>query len=195
VHWKHGLNVYCEKPLARTLSEARILADLAQKTGAKTHALLLYATCCRSPDEGYAAGWRHRRGYHFKAHMFHGSYLDPTPDVLAAAQIPVGRRRIHGFRAHLVDLTRYFLGDVATLRASMRTFVTERPSASGSSQRETVDVDDWTLCTLELINGATGVVEVTRMAAGAGEATQFEIFGSRGALSFDYRHPESVSWV
>ena len=76
----------------------------------------------------------------------------------------------------------------------MRTYIPRRPSSPGSSRQETVDVDDWTLCSLDLANGASGVIEVTRMAAGAGEATKFEIFGSRGAVLYDFRTPDSVSW-
>jgi predicted dehydrogenase len=193
---EQGRNVYCEKPLARTLNEARSLVDLAQKTGAKTHVAftLRYVPAIRQMKAILLAG-AIGEVYHFKAHMFHGSYLDPNRVMSWRLRKSLsGGGAFMDLGAHLVDLTRYFLGDVATVRASMRTFITERPSAPGSSQQEIVDVDDWTLCTLELINGATGVIEVTRMAAGAGEATQFEIFGSRGALSFDYRHPESVSW-
>lgn len=92
--------------------------------------------------------------------------------------------------AHLVDLTHYLLGDVAKVRAETRTFVCERCITRGSDQKEAVDVDDWALCTLELSSGAIGVLEVTRMAAGARDATTFDVFGSKGALRFGIRNRE-----
>ncbi|MGC8786591.1 MAG: Gfo/Idh/MocA family oxidoreductase, partial [Anaerolineae bacterium] len=94
--------------------------------------------------------------------------------------------------AHLVDLTHYLLGNVVAVRAAMRTFICERCTAPGSAEREPVDVDDWALCTLELSTGAIGALEVTRMAAGAEDATDFEVYGSKGALLFQARDPNFV---
>jgi predicted dehydrogenase len=94
--------------------------------------------------------------------------------------------------AHLVDLTCYILGNVNGVSARMRTLIAQRYSANGSNQLETVDVDDWALCTLELKNGATGVIEVTRMAAGASEESGFEIYGSKGALLYRESKPNAV---
>lgn len=191
-----GLNVYCEKPMTCTLSEARSLADLAEKKGVKAHVALVlrYVPAVRQMKALLQAG-QIGEVYHFRAHMFHGSYLDPNrPMSWRLRKSQSGGGAFMDLGAHLVDLTRYLLGDVASVRAAMRTYIPERPVTPGSSQREKVDVDDWTLCNLDLLNGATGVIEVTRMAAGAGEATKFEIFGRRGALSYDYRNPDTVSW-
>jgi predicted dehydrogenase len=191
-----GLSVYCEKPLTTTLSEACSLADLAEKNAVNTHVALVMR---------YIPGIRQMKAillsgqigeiYHFRAQMFHGSYLDPDrPMSWRLRKSQSGGGAFMDLGAHLVDLTRYLLGDVALVRATMRTYITERSIAADNSRREKVDVDDWTLCNLDLVNGATGVIEVTRMAAGAGEATKFEIFGSQGALSYDHRNPDTVSW-
>jgi predicted dehydrogenase len=193
---KRGLNVYCEKPLSRTLSEARTMADLAEKTGAKTHMAftLRYIPAIRQMKSILYAG-ELGEVYHFRSHMFHGSYLDPNrPMSWRLRKTQSGGGAFMDLGAHLVDLTRYLIGDVAWVRAEMRTCIHERPAAPGGSRMENVDVDDWTLCTLGLTNGSTGTIEVTRMAAGAGEATRLEVYGSQGALSFDYRRPDSVSW-
>ncbi len=193
---KLGLNVYCEKPLTRTYREAQILADLSDKSTGKTHTafVLRYMPGIRQMKAIIQAG-AIGEVYHFRSHMFHGSYVDANrPMSWRLRKSTSGGGALMDLGAHLIDITRYLIGDVDWVRAEMRTCIAERPAASGSSQRETVDVDDWALCTLQLINGASGVVEVTRMAAGAGEATQFEIFGSKGALAFDFRHPDTVSW-
>ncbi len=191
-----GLNVYCEKPLTRTYQEARLLADLADKSAGKTHTafVLRYMPGIRQMKAIIEAGVIGEI-YHFRSHMFHGSYIDANrPMSWRLRKSTSGGGALMDLGAHLIDLTTYLLGGVDWVRAEMRTCIAERPVSAGSSQHETVDVDDWTLCTLQLKNGAVGVVEVTRMAAGAGEATQVEVFGSKGALSFDFRRPDTVDW-
>jgi len=96
--------------------------------------------------------------------------------------------------AHLVDLAFYILGEVKSVSSQMRTFILQRYVVKGSDRWETVDVDDWALCTLELKNGATGVIEVTRMAAGASEESGFEIYGSKGALLYRESNPNTVRY-
>jgi len=184
-----GLAVYCEKPLASTLEDARAMADLAEKSGVLTQVafVLRYAPAIRQMKAMIDAG-EIGEVFHFRARMFHGGYLDPDRPMswrLRCAESGGGAFMDLG--AHLVDLTRYLLGDVATVRAEMRTFICERCTIRGSDEREPVDVDDWALCTLELSSGAIGVLEVTRMAAGARDATEFEVFGSKGALRFQLR--------
>ena len=96
--------------------------------------------------------------------------------------------------AHLVDLTHYLLGHVASVQAHMRTWIGERLASKQSDQKETVDVDDWALANLELQSGAVGVLEVTRMAAGASQASGFEVYGSQGALIYAESNPEAVRY-
>jgi predicted dehydrogenase len=94
--------------------------------------------------------------------------------------------------SHLVDMAAYILGDVKTVRAEMHTYIRERPAGKGIDRKETVDVDDWMLCTLELASGVNGVIEVTRMAAGAHEDAGFEIYGSKGSLVYTEREHAAV---
>jgi len=184
-----GMAVYCEKPLAATLEDARAMADLARSTNALTQVayVLRYTPAIRQMKAMIDAG-DIGEVFDFRAKLLHGSYLDPERPMswrLRCAQSGGGAFMDLG--AHLVDLTHYLLGDVAKVRAEMRTFVRERCTTRGSEQKEAVDVDDWALCTLELPSGAIGVLEVTRMAAGARDATTFDVFGSRAALRFRTR--------
>jgi predicted dehydrogenase len=94
--------------------------------------------------------------------------------------------------AHMIDLVKYLLGDAARVGAKMRTFITERPAARGSDQMETVDVDDWALCTMELKNGAIGHIEATRMAAGISDEITLQIFCRNGSLHFNASNPHEI---
>jgi predicted dehydrogenase len=189
-----GTAVYCEKPLAATLGDARAMADLAAQTGALTHVafVLRYLPAIRQMKALIEAG-EVGEVFHFRARLFHGSYVDPQrPMSWRLRCADSGGGAFVDLGAHLVDLTHYLLGEVATVRAVTRTFVCQRCTVRGSERRESVDVDDWTLCTLELKSGAVGQLEATRVAAGARDATEFEVYGSKAALRFAIQDPEFV---
>jgi len=191
-----GRAVYCEKPLAATLEDARAMADLAKKTGALTHVALTlrYLPAIRQMKAMIASG-AIGEVYHFRARMFHGSYLDTErPMSWRLRYAESGGGAFMDLGVHLVDLTHYLLGPVETVRAQKRVFVCERCTLPRSDQREPVDVDDWMLSTLELKNGAVGVLEVTRVAGGSGHDTDFAVFGSKGAVLFEIDDAESVRW-
>jgi predicted dehydrogenase len=191
---ERGIPVYCEKPLARTLEEARLMAEAAEKKGVLTHTafVIRYLPAIRQIKAILEAG-ELGEIFNFRAHMFHASYLDPKRPISWRLRLAEsGGGAFADLGAHLVDLARYLLGDVATVRADARTFIPERPAAKNDTRMVRVDVDDWMLCSLEMKNGAIGLIEVTRMAGGAGEETTLEIFGSKGALAFHIAQPESI---
>ncbi len=131
--------------------------------------------------------------FNFRAHMFHSSYLDANrPMSWRLRHAESGGGAFADLGAHLVDMLQYLLGRVTGVQAESATFITNRPASKGDPHRELVDVDDWMLCRLEMQSGARGVVEVTRMAAGAGEETTLEIFGSLGAAAFHISQPDAV---
>ena len=193
---RSGLAVYCEKPLASTLEDARAMAELAEKTGALTQVafMLRYTPAIRQMKAIIQAG-EIGEVFHFRARLFHGSYLDLNRPMSWRLRCGLsGGGAFMDLGAHLVDLTRYLLGDVATVRALTRTFVCERPTVRGGKESASVDVDDWTHCTVEMKSGAVGVLEATRMAAGARDDTDFSIYGSNGSLHYSASDPYYVRW-
>ncbi len=191
---EHGLPVYCEKPLSRTLEEARAMADAAEKKGVLTHTayVLRYLPAIKQIKALLEAG-ELGEVFNFRAHMFHASYLDRgRPMSWRLRMAESGGGVFADLGAHLVDLAIYLLGGVAAVRADSRTFITERPAARGDTRLEKVDVDDWMQCGLDFTSGAVGIIETTRMAAGAGEETTLEIFGSKGAVAFHIAQPDAV---
>src|SRR5262249_56326432 len=75
--------------------------------------------------------------------------------------------------AHVVDLARYLVGEIAEVGGVLRTFVPGR------------DVDDAVEATVEFESGAVGTLEATRLALGRRNAFQWEINGTEGSLAFD----------
>ena len=191
---ERGMAVYCEKPLAMSYEEARLLADLAEKAGVINQVafVMRYLPAVRQMKTLVEAG-EIGEVLNFRGHMFHGGYLDPNrPMSWRLRHSQSGGGVFADLGSHLVDLAMYILGGVRAVRAQTHTFIPERPVSRGSPECERVDVDDWALCTLELLSGATGVIEVTRLAAGASQESGFEIYGSRGALIYRENNPDSV---
>jgi len=191
---ERGIPVYCEKPLARSLDEARRMAAAAEQHGVMTHTafVMRYLPAIRQMKAILNSG-ELGEVFTFRANMFHASYLDPNrPMSWRLRHADSGGGAFADLGAHLVDMVRYLLGETSSVRAEARTFIRERPAGKGSSQRETVDVDDWLCATLEMQTGAVGQIEVHRMAAGAGEDTKVEIFGSKGSLALYMAQPETV---
>jgi predicted dehydrogenase len=190
------LHVYCEKPLAMNYEEARAMAQIAREAGVLTHVafVLRYLPAIRQMKALLEAG-RIGEVLNFRGHMYHSSYLDPDrPMSWRLRHSQSGGGALADLGAHLIDLLHYLAGNVAWIRAATKTYISSRPNSRGATERKEVDVDDWALCTMELESGAMGVVEVTRMAAGAADETALEIYGSQGALIFHISQPNFVRY-
>jgi predicted dehydrogenase len=190
------LHIYCEKPLAMNFEEARAMAQMAREAGILTHVafVLRYVPAIRQMKALLEAG-RIGEILNFRGHMFHSGYLDPDrPMSWRLRHSQSGGGAFADLGAHLIDLIHYLIGNVAWVQAATRTYISSRPTSPGASEREKVDVDDWALCTMGLESGEMGVLEVTRMAAGAAEETALEIYGSQGALVFHISQPNLVRY-
>ena len=109
---------------------------------------------------------------------FRGRYLqdwgdDPSLDTWRFHADEAGSGALGDLGAHVVDLSRYLVGDIATVSALVKTFLPGR------------QVDDAIEAAVEFENGAVGTIESTRLALGRRNAFQWEINGSKGSLAFD----------
>jgi len=191
-----GKHVYCEKPLGKNLSDAHKIVARSQQAGVLTHTafMMRYLPAVyqmKAILENEYLGDIH----HFRGRLFHGSYLDPKrPISWRLRHADAGGGVLSDLGIHLLDLVYFLLGKVKWVQCQTRTFITQRPKVMGSSEMETVDVDDWALCMLGLENGATGVIEVTRVAGGVDECSELEIFGQRGSLRMNVENPMTIEY-
>ena len=191
---RRGIPVYCEKPLGKDLADARIMAEAAARHNILTHMAFTqrYLPAIRQMKAAIDSG-EFGEVLNFRGNIFHSSYLDPQrPMSWRLRWAESGGGAFADLGAHMIDLVKYLLGDAARVGAKMRTFITERPAARGSDQMETVDVDDWALCTMELKNGAIGHIEATRMAAGISDEITLQIFCRNGSLHFNASNPHEI---
>ncbi len=56
------------------------------------------------------------------------------------------------------------------------------------------DSDDMTVVVAELVNGAIGTIEVSKIATGAQDELRFEIHGTQGALRFNLMQPDYLDY-
>ena len=191
---EEGLNIYCEKPLANNLEEARQIVEAAKKAGVLTHTafVMRYYPAVQQAKAIMASGFLGEI-YTFRGYLYHNSYMNPQRALTWRMQKATsGGGAMADLGIHYIDLVRYLLGDARWVQCHTRTLIQKRPKTTGSSEMATVDVDDWGMCILELENGAYGSIEAHRMSGGIRDNNRMQIFGSKGSLEIDLNHPDDV---
>jgi predicted dehydrogenase len=167
-----GKIVWCEKPLATSLSEAEKMAAAARGV-----ANLVWFNYRRIPAVAFARQLldegRLGQIFHYRALYLNQSGNDPTK---AAAwrykKSEAGTGAAGDLLSHLVDLALYLNGTISQLSAMMHTFASQR------------DVDDATLLLTRFANKSIGSFEATRYGVGHQNRNSFEINASKGMLRF-----------
>jgi predicted dehydrogenase len=190
-----GKHILCEKPLANTLDEARKMQEAVERAGVIGMVNFNYR---RVPavqlakqliDSGQIGEIRHWRAVYLQDWI-----TDPEfPLVWRLQKHLAGSGALGDIGAHIIDLAHFLLGDIEEVNGLLKTFIKERPipaemtglSASASTERGEVTVDDAALVLARFANGAIGTFEATRFATGRRNRNSFEINGSRGSIVFD----------
>lgn len=177
-----GRHVLCEKPLARTASECRRLWIEARRAGV-VHMCgfnLRFLPAVRLARELIEAG-RLGELTHFRAHFLASSALSPDQRrTWRFDRGEAGSGAVADLGSHIVDLSRYLVGEPVAVTAATRTFVTTRDGQG-------VDVDDAFAAVVEFSGGAIGTLEASRAAGRRSNACAFEVDGTRGSLGFDVK--------
>jgi predicted dehydrogenase len=193
-----GKHVFCEKPLALTLADAREMLQAAEEAGVKHMVCFNYrfAPAVQLAKKLVQEG-RLGRIYHFRAWFLQDWIVDPDFPLVWRLDKTIAGSGAHGdLGAHLIDLAHFLVGDITEVVGMSETFIKERPlpssmtglSAKGdaSAPKGEVTVDDATLFLARFANGALGSFEATRFAPGHRCTNAFEINGSKGSVKFDF---------
>jgi predicted dehydrogenase len=175
-----GQHVLCEKPLGRTADEAYEMWRRVAATGVKHMCAFNYrfVPAVRLAKEMIDRG-ELGEIYHFRGRYLQEWIVDPQFEMVWRLQKDIaGSGALGDLGAHVIDMARFLVGELRTVSALTRTFVTDRPGGH-------VDVDDAFEAAVEFEGGAVGTIEASRFCQGRKNAFTWEINGSRGSIAFD----------
>lgn len=195
---ENGRHVYMDKPLCRTLDEAReMLAAARRHPGQITQMTFQYRfipAMLRAKElvDAGALG----RVFSARVCYLHAGYIDPERPAswrLDASKSGKGGA-LFDLGSHVIDLTRWLLGEFAEVQHLGETLIKERPLKENSSKKVSVEVDDVSILVFRLQNGAVGTIESSRLATGAQDEIRFEAHGSKGAIRFNLMQPNFLEY-
>lgn len=205
---KAGKHIFCEKPMALSLSDAEEMLEAAEAAGVTHYVNHNYRRCPaialakQMIEEGKIGTIFHWRGAYQQDWI-----VDPNFPLTWHLKKETAGSGPHGdLNSHSVDLAQYLVGDIKTVSCLTANFITERPLpgknaatfTAGESQEETetgpVTVEDASLMTVEFANGAIGSFEASRFATGCKNRNTFEIYGSEGSLSFNLERMNELQY-
>lgn len=193
---KNGKHIFCEKPLANTLAEARQMLNAVTQAGVVGMVNFNYR---RVPAVQLAKqlieSGRLGKIYHWRAVYLQDWIMDPNfPLVWRLNKDTAGSGTLGDLGAHIIDLARMLVGEISEVSGLTETFIKQRPvlaasdaslGATAGSQMGEVTVDDAALFLARFANGAVGTFEATRFANGRANYNSFEINGSKGSIVFN----------
>jgi predicted dehydrogenase len=188
---KAGKHIYCEKPLAMNVEQAKRMVEVVKQANVKTQLTFnfrFFPAIYRAKqliDSGFLG-----RVFSFRGRYFRSSYIDSNKPLSWRLSKEIsGGGALLDLGSHIIDLLYYLLGPFASVQATMETLIKERPVKAGSSQKGLVDVDDFALINAKLRDGTIGNIEVSRMGTGVNNECLFEIYGEKGAIRFNAEDP------
>ena len=192
-----GKHILCEKPMALNASEAREMYEAVKAAGVRNTVGFNYrrVPAIRLAKQLIEQG-KLGQIYHWRGAYLQDWIVDPNFPLTWHLRRETAGYGPHGdLNSHSVDLARYLVGEIRTVQCLMGHFVGERPlpdeereaafEAAAATGRGPVTVDDASFMLVEFDNGAIGSFEATRFASGRKNYNYFEIYGSRGSLSFN----------
>ncbi len=204
---KAGKTVFCEKPLGNTFDDARAMLDAVEQAKVinmvcfnyrRVPAIALAKRMIENGDLG--------RIYHFRARYLQDWIADPNfPLVWRLKKEIAGSGTLGDIGAHILDISKFLVGDLTSLCGMTETFVKQRPlqaattgseglNAQASDEMGEVTVDDAAAWLGRFDNGAMGVFEATRFAPGRRNFNSFEINGEKGSIAFNFERMNELEY-
>jgi predicted dehydrogenase len=194
-----GKNVYCEKPFTSTAEEALELAELAEEKSLVTRVGHNFP---KNPVHEITRELITNDEIGdlvlFRASMHVDVLADPNTPFMWRCDGDLAPTGVVGdVASHLFSFISFLIGPIRDLVAEVATTTAQRSVVDGfgygiQAQKPTQNLlRDVTnsdmvnlLCNFE--GGGRGVIDVSRVAAGRRFLQTYEIYGTKGAISFDY---------
>jgi predicted dehydrogenase len=193
-----GKHIWIEKPVGLTAGDARAVAAAVREAGVQGAVGFNYrnAPAVEAAREMIATGGI-GAVTHARVRLFSDYAAHPDGALSWRFERARGGNGVLGdLAAHGVDLVRFLLGEIASLVADTAVFVPRRPRPAGATAGHTrasggelgpVENEDYVSAQLRMASGARVVLEASRVAVGEQNTYGFEVHGTRGAVSWDFR--------
>ena len=182
-----GAHVLCEKPLASNAGQAEQMYRAAETAGVTTMVPFTYRwfppfrELSRLLAEGYIGRCFDCRFQFFSGYAREGVYLWRL-DATRAGGV------LGDLCSHLIDLARWYVGDIGRVSAHLATML-ERPPAAASAVA--TPANDSATLLLEFLNGAHGTVQASAVAS-VGRRSRLDLrvalWGDEGSIELEYSH-------
>ena len=206
---KAGKHVFCEKPIGLSHQQGVEMYDAAEKAGIVHYLNHNYRRCPavalakRIIEEG-----RLGQLFHWRSAYLQSWIVDPEfPLTWHLREETAGSGPNGDLNSHLVDLARFLVGEITEVTAQTAQFVKNRPlPAEGSSgafeagrltetrAKGAVTVEDAAFILARFENGVLGSFEASRFAPGRKNYNTFEIYGSKGSITFDLERMNELNF-
>lgn len=199
-----GKHVISEKPLADTLENARAIAEAGRTANSLGRVGFTYR---RAPGIAYIRDLVQSgtlgRVLHLSARYWTDYAADPQVPISWRFTGAPGTGALADVGSHLAYVAEFIGGPIAEVSGGrFATVVTERPKPLGtvsgrgevavSDELERVENDDYAAFTFGFAGGGAGAVEVSRVAAGHPNSLILEVFGEKGAATWDQDRPSEI---
>ncbi|MGL4310159.1 MAG: Gfo/Idh/MocA family protein [Paracoccaceae bacterium] len=181
-----GKNVWCEKPMALTLDDARAMESAARDSGCKTRLGYNYTAnpafthACRLVAAGEIGRVVHIRGWVDEDYQ-----ADPAlPWSWRAKLTDAGLGALGDIGCHLLSLLTGLAGPLDSVVGEIDTIHKTRPLPDGTGHAG-VENEDAASALLTFASGVKGVMTASRSAWGRKSRLGFEVHGTDGMVIFD----------
>lgn len=189
-----GKHVICEKPLALNVEQAERMLEAVTRNKV-IHMIshnYRFAPAVQYAKKLIQQG-RLGRIYHVRATYLQDWIMDPDfPIAWRLKKEVTGSGALGDIGAHIIDLTRFLVGEISEVVGAMETFIKVRPIEGEAGKKGQVDVDDAASFIAKFENGAMGVFEATRFAAGNRNRNSFEINAEFGSIKWDLENMNNL---
>jgi predicted dehydrogenase len=181
-----GKHVWCEKPMALTLDDAKAMQAAAATSGRVTQlgynylSNPAYAHACRLVAAGEIGRIVHVRGWVDEDYQADAS----LPWSWRATIRDAGLGALGDIGCHLISLLTGLAGPLDSVVGEIDTIHKTRPLADGSGHAA-VENEDAACALLTFASGVWGVMTASRSAWGRKSRLGFEVHGTEGMVIFD----------
>ncbi|WP_392486230.1 Gfo/Idh/MocA family protein [Haloimpatiens sp. FM7315] len=174
--------IYCEKPLASNLKDAKEAEELVRNSHIKNAVALNYrflpaVRLIRNEIKKGTIG----DIIDFKIKLYHKSYLNQNKKASWRTERSSGGGALMDLGVHLIDTVNFTLGEIKEIDSDTRIFFKER-----------TNVDEIANCNLYLQNGVKGSLEVSRIFAEKNEPTTYVVYGTKGSIKMSSSKPYTI---